>query len=99
MDRKPLSLGCDPEQYSTLLWPPAVCNYSCIRQEFACYSNAHSDRSFQVAYNIVEHRNVCLTSDVLVNEKEDSMQALEVATSSPVGKLRLRGANYAPLRG
>ena len=38
MDRKPLSLKCDPEQYSTLLWPPAMCNRSCIRQELACYS-------------------------------------------------------------
>ena len=38
MDRKPLSLRCDPEQYSTLLWPPAMCNHSCIRQELACYS-------------------------------------------------------------
>ena len=37
MDRKPLSLRCDPEQYSTLLWPPAMCNHSCIRQELACY--------------------------------------------------------------
>ena len=27
MDRKPLSLRCDPEQYSTLLWPPAMCNH------------------------------------------------------------------------
>ena len=24
MDRKPLSLICDPEQYSTLLWPRAL---------------------------------------------------------------------------
>ena len=38
MDRKPLSLRCDPEQYSTLLWPPAMCNHSCIRQELACYT-------------------------------------------------------------
>ena len=38
MDRKPLSLRCDPEQYSTLLWPPAMRNHSCIRQELACYT-------------------------------------------------------------
>ena len=38
MDRKPLSLRCDPEQYSTLLWPPVTCNHSYIRQELACYS-------------------------------------------------------------
>ena len=38
MDRKLLSLRCDPEKYSTLLWPPAMCNHSCIRQELACYS-------------------------------------------------------------
>ena len=38
MDRKLLSLRCDPEQYSTLLWPPAMCNHSCIRQELAYYS-------------------------------------------------------------
>ena len=38
MDRKPPSLRCDPEQHSTLLWPPAVCNHSCIRQELNNYS-------------------------------------------------------------
>ena len=43
MDGKPLSLRCDPEQYSTLLWPPATCNHSCIRQELACYSLARGD--------------------------------------------------------
>ena len=37
MDRKPLFLRCHPEQYSTLLWPPAMCNHSCIRQELVCY--------------------------------------------------------------
>ena len=36
LDRKLLSLRCDPEQYSTLLWPPAMCNHSCIRQELGC---------------------------------------------------------------
>ena len=38
MDRKPLSLRCDPEQYSTLLWPLFICNHYCIRQELACYT-------------------------------------------------------------
>ena len=38
MDRKLLSLRCDPEQSSTLLWPPVTCNHSCIWQELACYS-------------------------------------------------------------
>ena len=38
MDRKPLSLRCNPEQYSTLLWPPAMCNHSCIRQDLARYA-------------------------------------------------------------
>ena len=38
LDRKLLSLRCDPEQYSTLLWPLVTCNHSCIRQELACYS-------------------------------------------------------------
>ena len=37
MDRKPLSLRCYPEQYSTSFWPPAMCSHSCIRQELACY--------------------------------------------------------------
>ena len=37
MDRKPLSLRCDPEQYLALLWRAVTCNHSCIRQELACY--------------------------------------------------------------
>ena len=28
LGRKLLSLRCDPEQYSTLLWPPVACNHS-----------------------------------------------------------------------
>ena len=36
MDRKPLSLRCNLEGHSTLLWSPA--NHSCIRQELARYS-------------------------------------------------------------
>ena len=39
LDRKRLSLRCDPEQYSTLLWPLVKCNHSCIRQELACYTS------------------------------------------------------------
>ena len=38
MDRKLLSLRCDPGHYSTLLWPPAMCNHSGIRQELTCYT-------------------------------------------------------------
>ena len=38
LDRKLLSLKCDPEQYSTLLWPLVTCNHSCIKQEMACYT-------------------------------------------------------------
>ena len=40
LDRKLLFLRCDPEQYSTLLWPPVTCNHSWIRQELACYTGA-----------------------------------------------------------
>ena len=40
LDRKLLSLRCDPEQYSTLLCPPVTCNHSCIRQELACYRHS-----------------------------------------------------------
>ena len=36
MDRKLLSLRCDPEQCSALLWPLVTCNHSCIRPELAC---------------------------------------------------------------
>ena len=43
LDRKLLSLRCDPEQYSTLLWPPVTCNHSCIRQELACYPRDHRE--------------------------------------------------------
>ena len=39
MDRKLLSLRFDPELSSTLLWLPAMCNHSCIRQELACYTS------------------------------------------------------------
>ena len=42
MDRKALSLRCYPEQYSTLLWPPAMCNHSCIRQELRCDTEQYS---------------------------------------------------------
>ena len=38
LERKLLSLRCDPEQYSTLLWLLVTCNRSCVRQELACYS-------------------------------------------------------------
>ena len=38
MDRKQLSLRCDPEQYSIRLRPLAMCNHSCIGQDLACYS-------------------------------------------------------------
>ena len=44
MDRKPLSLRCDPEQHSTLLWPSAMYNHSCIRQVLACYRYHERDR-------------------------------------------------------
>ena len=47
MDRKPLFLRCDPEQHSTLLWPPAMCNHSYNRQELACYSVAVVTRVFR----------------------------------------------------
>ena len=42
LDREPLTLRCDPEHYSTLLWPPAMCNHSCIRQELACYTTCNT---------------------------------------------------------
>ena len=42
MDRELLSLRCDPEQYSTLLWPPGMCNHSCIRRELAYYTACYS---------------------------------------------------------
>ena len=43
--RKLLSLRCDPGQYSTLLWPPAMCNRSCIRQELACYIKGGQEKA------------------------------------------------------
>ena len=42
MDRTPLSLRCDPERYPTFLWPSAMYNHSCIRQELACYTPSTS---------------------------------------------------------
>ena len=48
MDRKRLNLRCDPEQYSTLLWPPVVCNHSCIRQELAGYTRSQPVRALLV---------------------------------------------------
>ena len=32
-----LSLRCVSESYSTFLWPPAMCNHSCIKKEWLHY--------------------------------------------------------------
>ena len=37
MDWMLFSLSFASELYSTLLWPVAMCNHSCVRQELAYY--------------------------------------------------------------
>ena len=65
MDPKPFSLRCDPEKYSTSLWPPIMCNHSCIRQELACYRNAAASPLYAVCplsltnYGVQQSRNSC----------------------------------------
>ena len=46
LDRNLLVLRCDPEQYSTLLWPLITYDHSCITQELACYTCLMQESSY-----------------------------------------------------